>query len=1224
MISQPNSSSTLAIKQQAHLTHQQFLQQNPNQHQQLQQHQPSSEFIGYYFGSISRETAEWILRNHGNNKDGTYLLRSSGPNDDFVLSLMVLSPPPHHQSTVANSLVTNNNVEVLHYKIIETDDSFVALHGQVGDEKFSTIDELIDKAQGVATKPRWPVLRVNLEHQILPPTYWGLTVDQVRLAILLKAKQWGFPLLSSLFQQQQQHSPDQIDENNPLLAYARQQPTSASTDGKNLIYNNATTLNNETIRTLIYKSLHEFQPWFHGKISREEAERRIEEGASKDGRFLVRERDNYSYAMCISHKKTPKHYRIDVLPTGELAIQDGRKFTSLMALVSHYTIMSDGLWCALTEACVRPIQTGPVMGHGSNSNVNTPVDPNFNSAVHQAILNLNSNVRVPCPQNIYCIAPDSRLNPLSTNGLGSIPIRERSDTSKRDESGLTATITPTHNGSSNKANNSLCSAHHGLGVASIKMPIREWLHSINNKWTQFVNLKGPNQSLNSFLFGNQNPLNNHCRHRNHRSHHHLSQSQRKCNHDVCCGQNTNCSGNLRCSHPNSMMQHLSSIDQRRPKLKSKNVKPIMSKHHDLAASSAPWSQNNCLPSTGPLRPLAQTDQILHSKLENFAIEREGTSSFNPNDLITQNSNFSLNQSFIGSPLFAVNQAVYPDQRTMNQSGSNSCCSSTNSSNQHVEEEKLISPAQSISANLDADVSGIPNNNNNNNNPYNLNNDFYGSQTSTAIINDQLGQSSTSSSSGPRAINNNAQNILPASQKSGPFPLKLIQRSTTRATTINSDLTSATRLGAPARGAQKIMCGQHAGSAYRYTNCYNDENSLKFCSHKHPSAALVNYRAADDSQLPARSSNLMGPAALTKFIQFQDGQCLRTHRDARSIQMAYLSALQSLNGTESKHVGQNLTNNRIPINLNQPDLRQPFDSFNNTLNMSQGSDLQMNYKQRTNIDTVSHSMINDLMGVKQANMKFETNGNSRSNINSIRKQGNSWNETLLNNSMSQCNDVDLIDCNVEGFEFKYDPKLIKSSSIETLCSIGDNDVTENLSKFKNNTELMMSLPTYWFSNDNNTNRHQDILDPISVNQVSNSDDNCNNQSQDFAALYQNSYESFMQHQNMINNSTQAASSAVRSQQQNPNNEGVYLDHMKKKHDLDELTTSLLAELTASLRAQVDLKNKRAGFGVERASNTEEGNNFETYQTSGLDKLEERMIATNPMELVSEFDTLARSN
>lgn len=46
----------------------------------------------------------------------------------------------------------------------------------------------------------------------------------------------------------------------------------------------------------------------------------------------VRERDESSYAICLSHESRVKHYRIDILPSGNFAIQDGPKFESIIAV----------------------------------------------------------------------------------------------------------------------------------------------------------------------------------------------------------------------------------------------------------------------------------------------------------------------------------------------------------------------------------------------------------------------------------------------------------------------------------------------------------------------------------------------------------------------------------------------------------------------------------------------------------------------------------------------------------------------------------------------------------------------------------------------------------------------------------------------------------------------------------------------------------------------------
>lgn len=50
----------------------------------------------------------------------------------------------------------------------------------------------------------------------------------------------------------------------------------------------------------------------------------------------VRERDESSYAICLSHDSKVKHYRIDILPSGNFAIQDGPKFESIIAVSDNF------------------------------------------------------------------------------------------------------------------------------------------------------------------------------------------------------------------------------------------------------------------------------------------------------------------------------------------------------------------------------------------------------------------------------------------------------------------------------------------------------------------------------------------------------------------------------------------------------------------------------------------------------------------------------------------------------------------------------------------------------------------------------------------------------------------------------------------------------------------------------------------------------------------------
>lgn len=134
---------------------------------------------------------------------------------------------------------------------------------------------------------------------------------------------------------------------------------------------------------LVAKELHKEQPWFHDRISRDEADILTNADGHKDGKYLyvqytmtvmqfrikkkyifmptntelqwisnefrVRLRDDKSYALSLSFKNQTKHYKIDkhVTSTGDkLAIEDGPRFDNLMdvRLISTEGKMGSCLW----------------------------------------------------------------------------------------------------------------------------------------------------------------------------------------------------------------------------------------------------------------------------------------------------------------------------------------------------------------------------------------------------------------------------------------------------------------------------------------------------------------------------------------------------------------------------------------------------------------------------------------------------------------------------------------------------------------------------------------------------------------------------------------------------------------------------------------------------------------------------------------------------------------
>uniref|UniRef100_A0A8C6KLA6 Tyrosine-protein kinase n=1 Tax=Nothobranchius furzeri TaxID=105023 RepID=A0A8C6KLA6_NOTFU len=111
------------------------------------------------------------------------------------------------------------------------------------------------------------------------------------------------------------------------------------------------------LEKLIATTAHERMPWFHGAITREESEPRLQCGSRTNGKFLIRQRDqNGSYALCLLHEGQVMHYRIDKDSHQKLSIPDGKKFDTLWQLVEHYSYKPDGLLRVLTDPC--PSRTG--------------------------------------------------------------------------------------------------------------------------------------------------------------------------------------------------------------------------------------------------------------------------------------------------------------------------------------------------------------------------------------------------------------------------------------------------------------------------------------------------------------------------------------------------------------------------------------------------------------------------------------------------------------------------------------------------------------------------------------------------------------------------------------------------------------------------------------------------------------------------------------------------
>ncbi|XP_053453796.1 growth factor receptor-bound protein 14 isoform X2 [Nycticebus coucang] len=106
-------------------------------------------------------------------------------------------------------------------------------------------------------------------------------------------------------------------------------------------------------------AIHQSQPWFHHRISREEAQRLISQQGPVDGVFLVRDSQSNpkTFVLSMSHGQKIKHFQIiPVEDDGEMfhTLDDGHtRFTDLIQLVEFYQLNKGVLPCKLKHYCAR-------------------------------------------------------------------------------------------------------------------------------------------------------------------------------------------------------------------------------------------------------------------------------------------------------------------------------------------------------------------------------------------------------------------------------------------------------------------------------------------------------------------------------------------------------------------------------------------------------------------------------------------------------------------------------------------------------------------------------------------------------------------------------------------------------------------------------------------------------------------------------------------------------
>ncbi|RXN22968.1 growth factor receptor-bound 14-like isoform X1 [Labeo rohita] len=106
-------------------------------------------------------------------------------------------------------------------------------------------------------------------------------------------------------------------------------------------------------------AIHVAQPWFHSKLSRDEAQKLITQQGLIDGVFLVRDSQSNprTFVLSLCHTQKIKHFQIvPVEENSELfySLDDGHtRFTDLLQLVEFYQLNRGVLPCKLKHHCAR-------------------------------------------------------------------------------------------------------------------------------------------------------------------------------------------------------------------------------------------------------------------------------------------------------------------------------------------------------------------------------------------------------------------------------------------------------------------------------------------------------------------------------------------------------------------------------------------------------------------------------------------------------------------------------------------------------------------------------------------------------------------------------------------------------------------------------------------------------------------------------------------------------
>ncbi|GAA49750.1 tyrosine-protein kinase SYK [Clonorchis sinensis] len=104
--------------------------------------------------------------------------------------------------------------------------------------------------------------------------------------------------------------------------------------------------------------------YFHGKITREQAEDQLVAHGAAEGLFLLRESVNRNYVISICHLNRVHHYNVERQQDASYRIQTGHRFLGPVELVQHHSMHLDGFLTLARLPLNRPEGMSPLLLQG--------------------------------------------------------------------------------------------------------------------------------------------------------------------------------------------------------------------------------------------------------------------------------------------------------------------------------------------------------------------------------------------------------------------------------------------------------------------------------------------------------------------------------------------------------------------------------------------------------------------------------------------------------------------------------------------------------------------------------------------------------------------------------------------------------------------------------------------------------------------------------------------